>query len=58
MTDGRLLLAELSAKSGNSDFLRALAESVLQLIMEADVDGLIGAGRYERGDARQTWRNG
>ena len=32
--------------------------SVLQLIMEADVDGLIGAGRYERGEARQTWRNG
>lgn len=26
--------------------------------MEADVDGLIGAGRYERGDGRQTWRNG
>ena len=26
--------------------------------MEADVDGLIGAGRYERGEARQTWRNG
>ena len=26
--------------------------------MEHDVDGLIGAGRYERGDARQTWRNG
>jgi hypothetical protein len=31
---------------------------VLQLIMGADVDGLIGAGRYERGEARQTWRNG
>jgi len=26
--------------------------------MEADVDGLMGAGRYERGDGRQTWRNG
>lgn len=23
-----------------------------------DVDRLIGAGRYERGEARQTWRNG
>lgn len=33
-------------------------ESVLQLIMEADVDGLIAAGRYERGDSHQTWRNG
>lgn len=58
MTDDRLPLAELAAKSGDADFLRALAESVLQLIMEADVDGLIGAGRYERGEARQTWRNG
>ena len=58
MTDDRLPLAELAAKSGDPDFLRAIAESVLQLIMEADVDGLIGAGRYERGEARQTWRNG
>ena len=58
MTDDRLPLAELAAKSGDSDFLRAIAESVLQLIMEADVDGLIGAGRYVRGDSRQTWRNG
>lgn len=58
MTDDRLPLAELAAKSGDSDFLRAIAESVLQLIMEADVDGLIGAGRYERDDTRQTWRNG
>ena len=42
MTDDRLPLAELAAKSGDPDFLRAIAESVLQLIMEADVDGLIG----------------
>lgn len=26
--------------------------------MEADVEGLIGAGRYERGADRTTWRNG
>lgn len=58
MTDDRLPLAELAAKSGDADFLRAIAENVLQLIMEADVDGLIGAGRYERGETRQTWRNG
>jgi hypothetical protein len=31
---------------------------VLQLIMEADVDGLIGAGRHERNGERTTWRNG
>ena len=58
MTEDRLALAELSAKSGDPDFLRTIAESVLQLIMEADVDGLIGAGCYERGEARQAWRNG
>jgi hypothetical protein len=26
--------------------------------MEADVEGLIGAGRYERSGERTTWRNG
>jgi transposase-like protein len=31
---------------------------VLQLLMEADVEGLIGAGRYERSGERQNWRNG
>jgi hypothetical protein len=30
-------------KSGESDFLRAVAEAVLQIPMEADVEGLIGA---------------
>ena len=39
MTDDRLPLAELAAKSGDADFLRAIAENVLQLIMEADIDG-------------------
>ena len=58
MTDARLLIEELSAKSGDGDFLRAIAESVMQLIMEADVDGLIGAGRHERSGDRATWRNG
>ncbi len=44
MTEDRLRLAELMAKAGDGDFLRSVAESVLQLIMEADVDGVIGAG--------------
>lgn len=48
MTDHRLPLAELAAKSGDPHLLRALAESVLPLNVEADVVGLIGAGRYER----------
>ena len=58
MTDDRLPLAELLAKSGDEDFLRSLAESVLQIIMEADVEGVIGAGRHERSSDRTTWRNG
>ncbi|WP_434063272.1 hypothetical protein [Gemmobacter denitrificans] len=31
---------------------------MLQLIMETDVEGLIGAGRHERSGERTTWRNG
>ena len=58
MTDNSLPLAELVAKAGDDDFLRVVAESVLQIIMEADVDGLIGAGRHERSGDRTTWRNG
>ena len=58
MTDDRLPLAELLQKSGDGDFLRSVAEAVLQLIIEADVDGLIGAGRHERSADRATWRNG
>jgi putative transposase len=58
MTEDRLPLAELLAKADEGDFLRTVAESVLQLLMEADVDGLIGAGRHERTAERQTYRNG
>ncbi len=53
-----MALAELLEKAGEGDFLRAVAEMVLQLLMEADVDGVIGAGRYERSGERTTWRNG
>jgi putative transposase len=58
MTDDRLPLAELLQKAGDGDFLRAVAEAVLQLLMEADVEGLIGAGRHERSAERLNWRNG
>src|SRR6476659_7634323 len=58
MTEERLALSELLEKAGDGDFLRAVAEAVLQMLMEADVDGLIGAGRYERSGERTTWRNG
>jgi putative transposase len=58
MTEDRLPLAELLAKAGDGDFLRSVAEAVVQLLMEADVEGAIGAGRHERSAERQTWRNG
>ena len=58
MTEETLPLAELLAKAGDGDFLRAVAEAVVQLLMESDVEGLIGAGRYERSGERTTYRNG
>src|SRR4051795_10244798 len=58
MTEERLPLAELLAKAGDEDFLRAVAEAVVQGLMEADVEGLIGAARHERSGERTTYRNG
>src|SRR5919199_3766279 len=58
MTEDRLPLAELLQKAGDGDFLRGVAEAVLQLLMESDVEGLIGAGRHERTAERLNWRNG
>ena len=58
MAEERLALTELLEKAGEGDFLRSVAEAVLQLLMDADVEGLVGAGRYERNGERTTWRNG
>src|SRR5215831_9936037 len=58
MTDDRMALVELLQKSGDGDFLRAVAEAVLQILMEADVEGLIGASRHERSADRLNYRNG
>ena len=58
MTEDRMPLADLLQKSGDGDFLRSVAEAVLQMLMEADVEGVIGAGRHERSAERLTWRNG
>src|SRR3954465_622395 len=58
MTEDRLPLAELLQKAGDGDFLRTVAEAVLQLLMETDVEGLIGAGRHERTVERLNYRNG
>src|SRR6516165_11980226 len=58
MTDDRMTLVDLLQKSGDGDFLRAVAEAVLQILMEADVEGVIGAGRHERSADRLNYRNG
>jgi transposase-like protein len=58
MTEETLPLAELLAKAGDGDFLRTVAETVVQMLMEADVEGVIGAGRHERTGERTTYRNG
>src|SRR3954470_6492070 len=58
MTEERMALIELLQKSGDGDFLRSMAEAVLQILMEADVDGLIGAGRHERTGDRLNYRHG
>jgi putative transposase len=58
MTEARMALAELVQKTGEGDFLRAVAEVVLQILMEADVEGMIGAARHERSPDRLNYRNG
>jgi putative transposase len=58
MTKTNMDLSELMAKHDQGDLLRSIAEAVLQRIMEADVEGLIGAGRHERSGERTSWRNG
>ena len=58
MTDASLPLTELLAKAGDPDFLRRAAEAVVQMLMEADVEGTTGAARHERSDERVTYRNG
>ena len=52
MTKTNMDLSELLAKHDQGDLLRGIAEAVLELIMETDVDGLIGAGRHERSGER------
>jgi hypothetical protein len=39
MTETSLPLAELLAEAGDPDFLRSAAEAVVQMLMEADVEG-------------------
>jgi len=58
MTDDKMARVELLEKADDGDFLRTVAEAVLQILMEADVEGLIRAGRHERSPDRLNDRNG
>ena len=58
MTEERMALLELLQKSGPGDFLKELAELVLQRLMEFEVEGLIGAAKHERSESRLNHRNG
>ena len=58
MTKITMPLSELLEKHDEGDFLRAVVEAVPQLIMEANVEGVVGAGRHERTADRTAHRNG
>ena len=51
MTKTNMDLSELLAKHDQGVFLRGIAEAVLQLITETDVEGITVAGRYEHAAA-------
>lgn len=59
MTDDTLpqLLAAIQ-KSDDGDFLRVLAETTLNRLMDFDAENAIGAARHERSPDRTTYRNG
>jgi transposase-like protein len=44
--------------SDDGDFLRVLAETTLNRLMDFDADNAIGAARHERSSERTTYRNG
>ena len=50
-----MMLVELLQKSGKGDFLRPVAEAVLQILLRPSVRGLIGAGRRNRGAERLNY---
>jgi putative transposase len=58
MTDEKMTLFELIRKADSTDFLKELAQTALQRLMEFQVDDLCGAGRHERCEERSNYRNG
>ena len=58
MTNDNMDVLALLQKSDDGDFLRLMAETALQRLMEYDVENLMGVARHERSPDRQTYRNG
>ena len=58
MTDEKMTLFELIQKADSTDFLKELAATTLQRLMEFQVDDLCGASRHERTGDRANYRNG
>jgi putative transposase len=58
MPDEKMTLFELIQKADSTDFLKELAETTLQRLMEFQVDDLCGASRHERCGERSNYRNG
>ncbi|CAI8889616.1 transposase [Methylocaldum szegediense] len=58
MADKSMAFLEWLGQQGGEDFLRTLAERVLDPLMEFEVSNRIQAERYERTEGRQTYRNG
>jgi transposase-like protein len=61
MTDLTIALKEYLSNIGldsDADFLRQGVELLSQLLIDAEATEQIGAGKYERSDGRQTYRNG
>jgi putative transposase len=61
MTDSTMALLDYLRKLGvetDADFLRASVQLMSQLLMEAEVEQQIGAGKYERSPERTNQRNG
>ena len=58
MTEDRLPLAELLEKAFDFEFMLALEDAVIHILMESDVECMICAGRHERSVDRLNYRNG
>jgi putative transposase len=61
MTDTTMALMELLRKHEldiDGDFLREVAQIMMQMLIELEAEQQIGAGRYERKPERVTYRNG